>query len=71
MIAGKIVPAVATTTASIVGLVCMELCKVVQGFDSISDYRNAFMNLAINLFVLTEPGEPKKNKDVPMDPIML
>ena len=71
MIAGKIIPAIATTTAAIVGVVCMELWKIVQGFNDLSDYRNAYINLGINLFVMTEPGEPKKNKDVEMDPIML
>ena len=29
------------------------------------------MNLALSLFVQNEPGEPKKTKDVEMDPIML
>lgn len=71
MIAGKIVPAIATTTATIVGAVCIELLKYSQGFDQLSDYRNTFLNLAISLFVQTEPGEPKKNKDVDMDPVML
>lgn len=71
MIAGKIVPAIATTTATIVGAVLIELVKVIQGFKELSDYRNTYLNLAISLFVQNEPGEPKKNKDVEMDPIML
>lgn len=70
LIAGKIVPAIATTTACIVGAVCIEMLKVIQGFKDISDYRNTYLNLAISLFVQNEPGEPKKNKDVEMDPIM-
>ena len=71
MIAGKIVPAIATTTATIVGTVCIELLKYIQGFKKISDYRNSYMNLAISTFVQNEPGESKKHEDVEMDPIML
>jgi len=70
MIAGKIIPAIATTTAMITGAVMAELYKVVQGFDNIEDYRNAFINLAIPLFVFTEPTPTKKNQDEEFNVIM-
>lgn len=70
IIAGKIIPAIATTTAMIVGAVGMELYKFTQKFDKIEDYRNSFINLAIPLFVFTEPIEATKAKDCDMDPIM-
>jgi len=71
LIAGRIVPAIATTTATIVGAVWIEILKLAQGFEDIEDYRNTYLNLALSLFVQNEPGEPKKMKDVEMDPIML
>jgi len=70
MIAGKIIPAIATTTAMITGAVMIELYKVVLGFDKIEDYRNAFINLAVDLFVFTEPTPPKKHQDEEFNVIM-
>jgi len=70
MIAGKIIPAIATTTAAITGLVSLNIYTLL--FTKKIDFmRNTFMNLAVSLFVLTEPGEKMLHKDKTYDPILL
>ncbi|CAJ1969534.1 unnamed protein product [Cylindrotheca closterium] len=53
-IAGKIVPAMITTTALVSALSCIEMVKVVQGLP-LQRYRNAFINLALPFFAFTAP----------------
>jgi hypothetical protein len=53
--AGRIVPALATTTAVVAGLQTIELCKTIKQC-KIEHLKNAFINLAIPYVQLTEPG---------------
>ena len=57
-IAGKIIPAIATTTAMICGFVCLEMYKVHSIVPKkLEDFRSGFINLAINLYSVSEPGK--------------
>jgi ubiquitin-activating enzyme E1 len=55
-IAGNIIPAIATTTAMICGFVALEMYKVHAIIPkTITDFRFAIINLAINMYSLSEP----------------
>lgn len=53
-VAGKIVPAMITTTSIVSALSCIELTKLVQNA-TLKRYRNAFINLALPFFAFTVP----------------
>jgi len=59
-IAGKIIPAIATTTAFVAGMVCLELYKYLGGHKDIESYANVYTNLAIPVLQVSEPPPPAK-----------
>jgi ubiquitin-activating enzyme E1 len=68
-IAGKIIPALATTTTLVSGLVCLEMYKVFcnnTNLTDISRYRDGSFNLAIQSFGLGHPV-PVRSVDVTMN----
>ena len=76
MIAGKIIPAIATTTCAITGLVCLEFYKIVAHAGAAAEARlalarNSFMNLAVNVYSMAEPMPPKRTKDVEYDAVAM
>jgi len=62
-IAGKIIPAIATTTALVVGAICIELYKVMLD-KPIEKLACMTANIAFNQYVLSEPQPPKVTKSV-------
>jgi len=65
LIAGKIIPAMITTTALVAGLICVEMLKVLtheKNQRTIEHYRNSFCNLALPFLTSSEPIAPTKTK---------
>lgn len=56
-IAGRIIPAIATTTSAISGLILMEMLKYLMSFNKVDQYRSTFINLAEPILVYSEPIE--------------
>ena len=61
-IAGRIIPAIATTTAVVTGLVCLEVYKLLQKHQNIRSYRNTFLNLASSFITCLSPTAPNKQQ---------
>jgi len=60
-IAGKIIPAMITTTAVVSALVCIELLKIHQN-RPIEELKNGFVNLALPFVAFSEPLKPPATK---------
>jgi len=62
MVAGRIIPAVATTTAMVTGLIEMELYKILLGLDK-AKFLGCNVNLGVSSMRLFEPVAPKQAEE--------
>ena len=62
MTAGKIIPTILTTTATVAGHVSLQLYTLLQTHD-IKYLRNIFFNLSNNYYLFSEPSPPVEIKD--------
>uniref|UniRef100_A0AAV1TZN0 E1 ubiquitin-activating enzyme n=1 Tax=Peronospora matthiolae TaxID=2874970 RepID=A0AAV1TZN0_9STRA len=62
MIAGKIIPAIATTTASVTGLAMLEMLKLIQRKE-LEAFKDSSNSLGLNMYLMQEPAAPAHAKD--------
>jgi len=62
IMAGKIIPAISTTTSIVSGMVTVEMIKNIFGKSNLEDYKNCFLNLALSFTLLSEPMPSKTYK---------
>jgi len=62
LIAGKIIPAIATATSVVSGLACLEVYKQAQGYTTVDRFKNAFFNLALPMITFSDPIKAAKQK---------
>ena len=60
--AGKIIPAISTTTSIVSGLVTVEIVKYILGKRNIEEFKNTFLNLALGLVAQSEPMPTQYNE---------
>ncbi len=61
MVAGRIIAAIATATASITGFVFLEVYKLLLGFDDVNKFNWTTVNLATNQIISEMPADPVRN----------
>ena len=63
-VAGNIIPAIASTTAAVTGIVCLQIYTLLQTSE-IKLFKNISFNLALSEFDLSTPEEKRYIKDIP------
>ncbi|CAF3858668.1 unnamed protein product [Rotaria sp. Silwood1] len=61
-IAGRIIPAIVTTTTVVAGLMSLEMYKFAQGHMNIEYFKNSSVNMALPFFMFYEPLSSKRKK---------